>query len=102
MKYKLSDLRVNYNFEGLDEKNIEKDPFHLFEKWFNESVDKKVFEPNGMTLATVDANRKPSARIVLLKDISEGGFVFFSHYTSRKGKELQKIIVPLQYSVGIF
>lgn len=89
MKYKLSDLRINYDFEGLDEKKIEKDPFKLFDKWFKESIDKKVFEPNGMTLATADANGKPSARIVLLKDISKGGFVFFTHYTSRKGKELQ-------------
>jgi pyridoxamine 5'-phosphate oxidase len=90
VKYKLADLRINYDFEGLYEKKIEKDPFKLFDKWFKESVDKKVFEPNGMTLATVDANGKPSARIVLLKDISKGGFVFFTHYTSRKGKELQK------------
>ena len=90
MKYKLADLRINYDFEGLNEKKIDKDPFKLFDKWFKESVDKKVFEPNGMTLATVDANGKPSARIVLLKDISKGGFVFFTHYTSRKGKELQK------------
>ncbi|MDX1699434.1 MAG: pyridoxamine 5'-phosphate oxidase [Melioribacteraceae bacterium] len=89
MKYKLSELRINYDFEGLDESKIEKDPFLLFEYWFKESVDKKVFEPNGMTLATVDADGKPSARIVLLKDISKGGFVFYTHYTSRKGKQLQ-------------
>jgi pyridoxamine 5'-phosphate oxidase len=89
VKYKLEDLRINYDFEGLDEKKIEGDPFRLFEKWFNESVDKKVFEPNGMTLATVDAFGKPSARIILLKNISKGGFVFYTHYTSRKGRELQ-------------
>lgn len=89
MNHKLSDLRINYVFEGLDEKNINKDPFRLFEKWFKESLNKKVFEPNGMTLATVDADGKPSARIVLLKDISKGGFVFYTHYKSRKGKQLQ-------------
>ena len=89
MKYNISELREDYQFEGLDETKIEKDPIKLFENWFKEAVDKKVFEPNAMSLATVDEAGRPSARIVLLKDISEKGFVFFTNYDSRKGKNLK-------------
>jgi len=87
--YNLSELREEYYYEGLDETKIKRDPFELFNNWFNEAVDKKVFEPNAMTLATVDEKGKPSARIVLLKDVSKKGFVFFTNYESRKGKDLK-------------
>ena len=89
MKYKLSELREEYIFEGLNESDIEKDPFKLFDIWFREALDKKVFEPNAMTLATADKSGRPSARIVLLKDFSKDGFVFYTNYKSRKGKELE-------------
>jgi pyridoxamine 5'-phosphate oxidase len=90
MKLKAADLRENYIKEGLNEKTVEKNPIKLFEIWFNYAIQKKVLEPNAMTLATADKNGKPSARIVLLKDFDESGFVFFTNYTSIKGNQLQE------------
>ena len=87
-KYNLSELREEYVFEGLDENTIEKDPFKLFDIWFKDAVDKNVHEPNAMTIATADKDGKPSARMVLLKDVSKNGFVFYTNYESRKGKEI--------------
>ena len=102
MKYKLSDLRIDYEFEGLDENKIDEDPFLLFDIWFKDALEKKVFEPNGMIIATADSDGKPSARVVLLKDISKGGFVSYTHYTSRKERSFKIIIMPLQYSGEYF
>ncbi|MGZ4157390.1 MAG: pyridoxamine 5'-phosphate oxidase, partial [Bacteroidia bacterium] len=59
-----------------------------FEKWFKEAVDSKVHEPNAMTVATATIDGKPSARILLLRNFSEKGFVFYTNYTSRKGEEI--------------
>jgi pyridoxamine 5'-phosphate oxidase len=63
-------------------------PFSLFHSWFREAGRTSVKEPNAMTLATADADGKPSARMVLLKDYGEAGFIFFTNYESRKGREL--------------
>jgi pyridoxamine 5'-phosphate oxidase len=90
MKFKAADLRENYIKEGLNENIIEKNPLKLFEIWFNYAIEKKVLEPNAMTLATADKEGKPSARIVLLKDYSEKGFVFFTNYSSIKGNQLKE------------
>ena len=72
----------------LDESSVEPDPIRQFERWFTEAVSAKMPEPNAMTLATVDADGHPSARIVLLKGVDERGFTFFTNYKSRKGREL--------------
>jgi pyridoxamine 5'-phosphate oxidase len=64
-------------------------PFLLFGEWFAEAAD--LFQPNGMTLATVSAEGRPSARTVLLKGFDEKGFVFFTNYDSRKAQELATI-----------
>ena len=71
------------------EKDLAKDPFRQFEKWFQEAEAAKVHEPNAMTLATASADGKPSARTVLLKGLDGRGFMFFSNYQSRKGRELE-------------
>ncbi|KAF1049975.1 MAG: Pyridoxine/pyridoxamine 5'-phosphate oxidase [Burkholderia gladioli] len=84
----LADLRTNYSRASLDEADIASDPIRQFDKWFNEALDAQLPEPNTMTLATVDAEGRPSARIVLIKGVDERGFVFFSNYESRKGREL--------------
>ena len=84
----LAELRKDYSLAGLTEKDLAKDPFRQFEKWFEEAQAAKVIEPNAMTLSTVDSRGHPSARIVLLKAIDGRGFVFFSNYESRKGREL--------------
>jgi pyridoxamine 5'-phosphate oxidase len=84
----IEELRQEYTRHELDERTVRPDPFEQFRVWFDEARSAGIMEPNGMTLATADAAGRPSARIVLLKQIDERGFVFFSHYTSRKGREL--------------
>ena len=84
----ISDLRQEYMRESLDEKDVAPDPLKQFTRWFDEAVKAQVPMVNAMTLATVSPAGRPSARIVLLKGIDHGGFVFFTNYKSRKGREL--------------
>ena len=84
----LQNLRREYESESLSEDSIIKDPVRQFEKWFEEALHAELPEPNAMTLATCNVDFKPSARIVLLKEIQDGNFIFFTNYKSRKGKEL--------------
>lgn len=86
---KISELRRDYAKETLDISSIEKNPILQFEKWFDEALRGKVLEPNGMTLSTVSDSGRPSARIVLLKGIEQGKFLFYTNYHSKKGKELE-------------
>jgi pyridoxamine 5'-phosphate oxidase len=85
----LADLRKDYSLAGLAEKDLAKDPFRQFEKWFQEAEAAKIPEPNAMTLATATRDGRPSARTLLLKGLDGRGFVFFSNYESRKGRELE-------------
>ena len=84
----LAQIRKEYTLHTLDESSIDGSPFKQFEKWFEEALNAKVLEANAMTLATVSANNRPSARIVLLKGFTEAGFTFYTNYQSSKGKEL--------------
>ena len=84
----LAELRKNYSLGSLDVANIDRNPFRQFDTWFQQAVDAQLPEPNTMTLATVDSRGRPSARIVLIKGVDERGFVFFTNYESRKGREL--------------
>ena len=84
----LADLRKDYSLAGLAEKDLARDPFRQFEKWFQEAEAAKIPEPNAMTLATATKEGRPSARTVLLKGLDGRGFVFYSNYESRKGREL--------------
>ena len=86
----LADLRKDYSLAGLSEKDLARDPFRQFEKWFQEAEAAKITEPNAMTLSTATRDGRPSARTVLLKNIDGRGFVFFSNYESRKGRELHE------------
>jgi pyridoxamine 5'-phosphate oxidase len=85
----LAELRKDYSLAGLTEKDLAKDPFRQFEKWFQEAEAAKLLEPNAMTLATAGRDGRPSARTVLLKNVDGRGFVFYSNYESRKGRELE-------------
>ena len=85
---KIADLRIDYRRETLDERDVAPHPLRQFERWFDEAVKAEVPEPNAMTLATADAGGRPSARVVLLKGFDDRGFVFFTNYASRKGREL--------------
>jgi pyridoxamine 5'-phosphate oxidase len=84
----LADLRKEYKYASLDERDVMVSPFEQFAKWFGEAKAAKVPEPNAMTLATVDADGRPSARIVLVKGADTRGFTFFTNYQSRKGLAL--------------
>jgi pyridoxamine 5'-phosphate oxidase len=84
----LADLRKDYSLSGLLEKDLARDPFRQFDKWFTEAQAAKVVEPNAMTLATATRDGRPSARTVLLKGVDGRGFVFYTNYESRKGREL--------------
>lgn len=84
----LADLRKNYSRGALDAADVDPDPVRQFQTWFAQALDAKLPEPNAMTLATVDAQGRPSVRIVLIKGVDERGFVFFTNYESRKGREL--------------
>src|SRR5690242_2919221 len=84
----IADLRQEYMRAGLAEADAQRDPIRQFQLWFKEALDAGVPLPNAMTLATVDASGAPSARIVLLKGVEDGGFVFYTSYASRKGREL--------------
>ncbi len=84
----LSDLRKEYTQNGLSEAEADPDPIRQFARWFADATNAGLIEPNAMTLATVDPDGRPSARMVLLKDFDERGFVFFTNYESRKGRAL--------------
>lgn len=85
----LCDLRQEYKLAELNEANCAPNPIAQFRKWFQEAQAAGLKEPNAMTLATATCNGKPSCRIVLLKEVIDGGFIFFTNYDSRKGQELK-------------
>jgi len=81
-------MRRQYGRDGLDEGNMPVDPLALFSIWFGQAVDLEMHEANAVVLATVHKTR-PSARVVLLKEFGKHGFVFYTNYESRKGRELE-------------
>lgn len=85
---RIADLRTEYMREALDETSADADPLVLFARWFEQARSAAIRDANAMTLATVDAAGQPSARIVLLKGLDRGDFVFFTNYRSRKGREI--------------
>jgi pyridoxamine 5'-phosphate oxidase len=85
----LADLRKEYSLAGLTEKDAARDPYRQFEKWFQEAEAAKIHEPNAAVLATAARDGRPSARMVLLKAVDGRGFVFYTNYESRKGREIE-------------
>jgi len=88
MKKNIADLRRDYSFESLSEAQAKKDPISQFGVWWDEAIKAEIDEANAMTLATSAADGVPSARIVLLKEYNENGFVFFTNYNSYKGQQI--------------
>lgn len=84
----IADLRKDYTLETLNETDVDPNPFHQFQHWFDQALKAELPEPNAMTVATASKEGIPSARIVLLKAFDDRGFVFFTNYNSDKGKEL--------------
>ena len=86
----IADLRQEYMRAGLSEAQADADPLRQFERWFEDALRAQLPLPNAMTLATITSAGAPSARIVLLKGVEQGGFVFYTNYLSRKGRELER------------
>ena len=84
----LADLRRDYSLSNLSTKDLARDPFRQFEKWFQEAEAAKIHEPNAMVCSLANRSGAPSSRVVLLKGSDARGFVFFTNYESRKGREL--------------
>ncbi|MGH7975735.1 MAG: pyridoxamine 5'-phosphate oxidase [Limisphaerales bacterium] len=89
----IADIRREYSLGGLERADLDANPIAQFQKWFEQATKalaQKKTDANAATLATADKNGKPSARIVLLKGLDERGFIFFTNYGSRKGRELSE------------
>ncbi|MEO0509061.1 MAG: pyridoxamine 5'-phosphate oxidase [Verrucomicrobiota bacterium] len=105
----LSELRQSYTKGSFSEDDLLASPFEQFEKWFHEAEAAQLEEPNAMCLATVSEHGQPSTRIVLLKEFSEKGLVFYTNYESRKADELDAagkaganfLWLPLQRQVNV-
>src|SRR6185503_3993495 len=90
MQIDIAGIRKTYSQKTLSEEDIDKDPLKQFNKWWQEALASSIDEVNAMTLATASADGIPSARVVLLKGVSQEGFVFFTNYDSYKGKQLME------------
>src|SRR3954469_25511977 len=84
----LASLRQEYMRAGLSESDADRDAMRQFERWFDDALQAKLPLPNAMTLATVSGDGAPAARVVLLKGVERGGFVFYTKYRSRRAREL--------------
>lgn len=84
----LSDIRRTFESDGLRLSDMAADPFDQFSVWMDDALRADILDPNAMTVATVGADNKPSARVVLLKGFDKSGFVFFTNYESKKGRDV--------------
>ncbi len=84
----IADIRKDYKLRSFLEEDAAQNPFTQFNIWWNDALASNIEEVNAMTLATVNAEGKPSARIVLLKGMSEDGYEFYTNYESDKAKEM--------------
>jgi pyridoxamine 5'-phosphate oxidase len=94
MNRDIASIRNEYSKEKLDVEKVDKDPIIQFKYWFEEALNSDIYEPTSMHLSTADRSGKPSGRIVLLKGILndklQKGFIFFTNYESKKGKEIEE------------
>lgn len=88
MKTNLAAIRQEYTKGGLRRSDLPNDPLTLFVKWLQDAIDAKVNEPTAMLVGTVSAEGAPATRTVLLKDLHDGKFVFYTNYESRKSRHL--------------
>jgi pyridoxamine 5'-phosphate oxidase len=90
LQKRIAGYRKDYMGKELDVSSVSHDPFAQFTSWFQEAIDSGIEEPNAMTLATADTEGRPTARVVLLRGFDECGFVFYTNYNSRKGRNLSE------------
>lgn len=88
IKQTIAELRSEYKSRTLDISDVSQNPFEMFDKWFTEAIKSGINEANAMALATSSLVGIPSVRTVLLKDFNREGFVFFTNYESKKGKDI--------------
>ncbi len=88
MSMDFTDQRLSYEKGELDQQSVPDSPFELLKEWMNEAIAQKVQEPYAMSLATCGADNKPSVRIVLMREITENGVVFYTNYESAKGQDI--------------
>jgi pyridoxamine 5'-phosphate oxidase len=84
------ETRSEYTRGALEREQLKASPFDQFALWLQETIEGKVIEPNAMSLATVGADQRPLTRTVLLKSFDERGFVFFTNFESRKGRQIEE------------
>ncbi len=85
----LADMREEYTRGTLHKSDLSESPFKQFDLWFNQIKEMGVPDANAFTLSTVKSNGAPASRVVLLKGVEEGEFVFFTNYSSEKGIDIQ-------------
>ena len=88
MSMDFTDQRLSYEKGQLDQQSVPDSPFELLKAWMNEAIEQSVQEPYALSLATCGADNKPSVRIVLLREITETGIVFYTNYESAKGQDI--------------
>lgn len=86
----MNDTPPNHTEETLDERNVDLNPIQLFKRWFDAAIASGARLPDAMTLATASKDGTPSARMVLLKQVDDDGFVFYTNYNSQKARQLEE------------
>jgi len=84
----IKNLRLNYKKSTIDFKNLAENPIHYFMNWFEDALKVNKQEANACVLSTISSDNCPSSRVVLLKDVNESGFTFFTNYQSSKAKDI--------------
>lgn len=84
----IADIRKEYTMGSLEPQEMGHAPIPVFREWFQQAMTAEVLEANAMVLGTANLQGRPSSRVVLLKDITDGGIVFYTNYASRKGQEI--------------
>jgi pyridoxamine 5'-phosphate oxidase len=90
LTHNIADIRKNYSKQALNEDSVLDNPVQQFKVWLQEAINAEADEPTAFVLSTVNSAGQPSARVVLLKEVSDDGFIFFTNYDSRKGQELSE------------
>mgnify|MGYP001437767783 CR=1 FL=1 len=85
----IKNLRLNYKKSAIDFNNFEENPIHYFVNWFSDALEVNKYEANVCVLSTISVLNRPSSRLVLLKQVNENGFIFFTNYTSSKAKDIE-------------
>lgn len=87
--YYIKNERRDFSIEGLNEGNLPQTPHELFAHWFKEALDQKIVDANAMVLSTVSKDQKPKARVVLMREFTNEGIIFYSNYQSQKAKDIE-------------